>query len=205
MPVQKLTNPVEQIRDKESCVTSRRCGFFARYEEITSSSTSDGASGDVTSGGKVTFEPGARSARHTHALGQDLDRHRRHGLDSAVGRADRGDWKGRCYLDSSVSETLARRYAKYSDDTSQSRNSSMAKPWSGCRRSPTNNTANDSGSHPELQEVQDETDGCDDRGALAEQHIMGSGDHSGNRRKSKPMHIVNDSRIVTPALEKYAQ
>jgi len=43
MPVQKLTNPVEQIRDKESCVTSRRCEFFARYEEITSSSTSDGA------------------------------------------------------------------------------------------------------------------------------------------------------------------
>ena len=81
----------------------------------------------------------------------------------------------------------------------------MAKAWSGCRRSPTNNTANDSGSHPELQEVQDETDGCDDRGALAEQHIMGSGDHSGNRRKSKPMQIVNDSRIVSPSLEKYAQ
>jgi hypothetical protein len=47
MPVQKLTNPVEQIRDKESCVASRRCEFFARYEEITSYSTSDGASGDV--------------------------------------------------------------------------------------------------------------------------------------------------------------
>jgi|SRR5437667_2766219 len=72
MPVQKLTNPVEQIRDKESCVASRRCELFARYEEITSSSTPDGASGDVTSGGKVTFEPGARSAWHTHALGQIL-------------------------------------------------------------------------------------------------------------------------------------
>ena len=28
----------------------------------------------------------------------------------------------------------------------------MAKPWSGCRRSPKNNTANNRGSHPE-QEV----------------------------------------------------
>jgi len=46
----------------------------------------------------------------------DLDRNGWHGLDSAMGRSDRGDSKGRCYLDSSGSETLARRYAKYSDD-----------------------------------------------------------------------------------------
>ena len=47
----------------------------------------------------------------------DLDCDGRHGLDSAVGRPDRGDPKGRCYLDSSGSETLARRRTKYSDDS----------------------------------------------------------------------------------------
>src|SRR5437667_6474631 len=101
----------------------------------------------------------ARRAECTaHARARsDLDRHRRHGLDSAVGRPDRGDPKGGYYLDSSGSETLARRYAKYSDDTHRNpRNSSMAKPWRGCRRSPTNNTANN-------------------RGALSDHHIMGSG------------------------------
>jgi len=31
------------------------------------------------------------------------------------------------------------------------------------------------------------------------------GDHAKNERKSKPMQTVNDSRMVAPALEKYAQ
>jgi len=66
MPVQKLTNPVEQIRDKESCVTSRRCEFFARYEEITSSSTSDGASGDVVFLATLTAASGVTYRRTRH-------------------------------------------------------------------------------------------------------------------------------------------
>ncbi len=31
------------------------------------------------------------------------------------------------------------------------------------------------------------------------------GDHTSNGRRSKPMQTVNDSRMVAPALEKYAQ
>jgi len=38
----------------------------------------------------------------------DFDRDRWSGLDSAVGKPNRGDSKGRCYLDSTGSETLAR-------------------------------------------------------------------------------------------------
>src|SRR5258707_6152419 len=33
----------------------------------------------------------------------------------------------------------------------------------------------------------------------------GQGDHTNNGRRSKPMQTVNDSRMVAPALEKYAQ
>jgi hypothetical protein len=69
-----------------------------------------------TSGGKVTFEPGARSAWHTHPLGANLDRDGRDGLDSAVGRTNRGNSKRRCHLDSSGCETLARRDTKHDDD-----------------------------------------------------------------------------------------
>src|SRR5208283_3397643 len=46
----------------------------------------------------------------------DLDRDGRHRLDSKLGRPDRGDSQGRCYLDSTGSETLARRYAEYRHD-----------------------------------------------------------------------------------------
>src|SRR6266550_3407319 len=39
LPVQKLRNLIEKIRDKESRIASRHCEFSARYEGITSSST----------------------------------------------------------------------------------------------------------------------------------------------------------------------
>src|SRR6266480_5740429 len=39
LPVQKLRNLIEKIRDKESRIASRRREFSARFEEITSSST----------------------------------------------------------------------------------------------------------------------------------------------------------------------
>jgi hypothetical protein len=43
------------------------------------------------SGAYVTFEPGARSAWHTHPGGSAPHRHLRSGLDPGMGRADRGD------------------------------------------------------------------------------------------------------------------
>src|SRR5262249_26956841 len=49
----------------------------------------------------------------------------RHRLDSAVGKPDRGDSKGRCCLDSGWGEALARRYTKYIDDAH--RNTGTAK------------------------------------------------------------------------------
>ena len=49
-----------------------------------------------TSGAYVTFEPGARTAWHTHPLGQTLDHHRRLRLGAARGRSDRGNPARRC-------------------------------------------------------------------------------------------------------------
>jgi hypothetical protein len=40
-------------------------------------------------GASVTFEPGARTAWHTHPLGPDVDRHVRLRPGTAVGRPDR--------------------------------------------------------------------------------------------------------------------
>jgi len=68
-----------------------------------------------TSGGKVTFEPGAECMAYTPAR-SNLDRDGRDGLDSAVGRTNRGDSKRGCHLDSSGGETLARRNTKHGDD-----------------------------------------------------------------------------------------
>ncbi len=39
-------------------------------------------------GASVTFEPGARTAWHTHPLGTDFDRHSRLRLGAARGRTD---------------------------------------------------------------------------------------------------------------------
>jgi hypothetical protein len=68
-----------------------------------------------TSGGKVTFEPGARSAWHTHPL-SNSDRDGRNGLGSAVGRTHPGNSKRRCRSDPSGSETPARRNTNHADD-----------------------------------------------------------------------------------------
>ena len=46
----------------------------------------------------------------------NLDRDRRDGLGSGVGRTNRGDSKRGCYLDSTGSQTLARRNTNHGDD-----------------------------------------------------------------------------------------
>ena len=61
----------------------------------------------------VTFEPGARTAWHTHPLGPDPDRHDRLWLGSARGRPNRGDPPGRRDLVRAGGEALAWRSAHH--------------------------------------------------------------------------------------------
>jgi hypothetical protein len=67
-------------------------------------------------GASVTFEPGARTAWHTHPLGQNLIVHRRPRLDAMLGWPDRGNPAGRCSQVSSWRETLAWRHADHGHD-----------------------------------------------------------------------------------------
>jgi hypothetical protein len=60
-----------------------------------------------TSGGRVTFEPGARTAWHTHPLGQTLVVNGRLWLGSGMGWANSGDQGRRRCVGSARSETLA--------------------------------------------------------------------------------------------------
>src|SRR4051794_40676124 len=57
--------------------------------------------------GKVTFEPGARTAWHTHPLGQTLIVTDGFGRAQREGRSDRGDPAGRHRVDPSRREALA--------------------------------------------------------------------------------------------------
>lgn len=70
-------------------------------------------------GASVTFEPGARTAWHTHPLGTDPDRHRRLWLGAARGRAGRGDSAGRRGLVSAGREALARRHSHHCHDANR--------------------------------------------------------------------------------------
>ena len=67
-------------------------------------------------GASVTFEPGARTAWHTHPLGQTLDRDGRLRLASALGRPDRGDPARRRGLVPAGREALARRHGDHGHD-----------------------------------------------------------------------------------------
>src|SRR5260370_35237324 len=51
---------------------------------------------------------------------------------------------------------------------------------------------------------QDETDGCNDRGALSDQHIMAQGQPTQSGR-TESMQTASNVTKVAPALEKYAQ
>src|SRR6266481_5494745 len=79
----------------------------------------------------------------------------------------------------------------------------MVKPWSGWRRSRMNNTANDRGSRPELQEVKMKRMAVMIATLSLATTSWAQGDHTEGGRK--PMQTVNDSGMVAPALEKYAQ
>ena len=67
-------------------------------------------------GASVTFEPGARTAWHTHPLGQTLIVTAGCGRVAARGRPDRGNPAGRRGLVSARREALARRNADDGDD-----------------------------------------------------------------------------------------
>jgi NAD(P)-dependent dehydrogenase (short-subunit alcohol dehydrogenase family) len=105
----------------------------------------------------------------------NLDRDGRDGLDSAVGRTNRGNSKRRRYLDSSGSETLARRNTKHRNDahcdTGTTQWESRGMDGEGDRRAiPQMIKAS-----PRTPGGQDETDGRYDRGAFSKQHARGSG------------------------------
>ena len=67
-------------------------------------------------GSSVTFEPGARTAWHTHPLGPNAHRHSRLWLDSTRRWVGRGDPTRRCGLVLAGRETLARRDANNGND-----------------------------------------------------------------------------------------
>ncbi len=85
-----------------------------------------------TSGGAATFQPGARSAWHTHPLGQILIVTDGEGWLQQWGACP-GHTQRRCCLDSTRSEALARSHADHSDDShrcagdSQRRRSELAR------------------------------------------------------------------------------
>jgi len=68
-------------------------------------------------GGQVTFEPGARTAWHTHPLGQTLIVTAGLGMGAARWRPRRRSPSGRCGLVSARLEALAWRVADDGDDT----------------------------------------------------------------------------------------
>ena len=67
-------------------------------------------------GASVTFEPGARTAWHTHPLGQTLIVTVRARVGAALGRPDRGDPAGRRGVVRARREALARGDAADGDD-----------------------------------------------------------------------------------------
>ncbi len=77
------------------------------------------------SGGRVTFEPGARTAWHTHPYGPDTDRNGRYRLGPAMGPADRGNQGRRRCQDPAGCEALARGHGN--DGFDAYRNSGAAR------------------------------------------------------------------------------
>jgi len=72
----------------------------------------------------------------------------------------------------------------------------MVKPWSGWRRSPTNNTASDRGSHPELRKVKMKRMAV----MVAALSLIATSWAQGDDTKDgrKPMQTVNDKRDGGP-------
>ena len=90
--------------------------------------------------GRVSFEPGARTAWHTHPLGQTLHVHLRRRARAGEGRADPRDPRRRHGLDPAGREALAwRRRRTPAWCTSPCRKRSTASMSSGWNTSPTRN------------------------------------------------------------------
>ena len=89
----------------------------------------------------VTFEPGARTAWHTHPLGQTLHVDARHRPGADLGRPDPRDPRRRHGVDSARREALARRRPDHGDGPHRhAGGASTASLWSGWSTSPTRNT-----------------------------------------------------------------
>jgi quercetin dioxygenase-like cupin family protein len=97
-------------------------------------------------GASVTFEPSARTAWHTHPLGQTLI------VTAGSGLAQR--WGGPIeeirpgdviWFPAGEKHWHGRRGHDRHDGTSPSRTTSMAKPWTGWKRSATNNIKEEEG------------------------------------------------------------
>ena len=80
-------------------------------------------------GGSVTFQTGARTAWHTHPLGQILIVTAGVGLGCAMGRSGPRDSRRRRRLDSSRSETLAWSDSEYSNDSYRNIGRAQRQQW----------------------------------------------------------------------------
>ena len=78
-------------------------------------------------GAFVTFEPGARTAWHTHPFGANAYRHIRLWLGAEARRPEGGNPSRRCGLDSFRRKALARRYRHHSDDPHRDRRGARRK------------------------------------------------------------------------------
>ena len=95
-------------------------------------------------GASVTFEPGARTAWHTHPLGQTLIVTAGVRAGAARGRPGRGDPAGRRGVVPAGREALARGRADHGHDAHRHPGSSSTARWSsGWSTSPTSSTASD--------------------------------------------------------------
>lgn len=90
-------------------------------------------------GASVTFEPGARTAWHTHPLG-NIHCHIWPGTGAALGRPHRGDSAKRPDLVPAWREALARRDANNGHDAYSHSGGTRRQDRRGWRRSATNNT-----------------------------------------------------------------
>ena len=154
-----------------------------------------------TSGGRVTFEPGARSAWHTHPLGQILIVTDGTGWIQQWGgpieEIRKGDviwippgvkhWHG-------ATPTTAMTHIAIQEQLNGKAVKWLEKVTDEQYRKSSRFTLNGG---------KDETDGHRDRGDFPGQRSVGSGPANGRREEAMP--AIQDITPVAPALEKYAQ
>src|SRR5437899_2469458 len=157
-----------------------------------------------TSGGKVTFEAGARSAWHTHPFGQILIVTEGTGWIQQWGgpieEIRKGDviWipAGVKHWHGATPNTAMTHIAI------QEELNGKAVEW--MEQVPTSNTTSDHSS-PERQEVKMKLMALMIVALSLISTTWAQGQHKQTGRKSEPMQTMNDITMVAPALEKYAQ